>query len=248
MCYFFPFLSVFCMLFFIKDNPIQSYVFPHDSRDYYTLFAGDEMALEQMKVGYDNFCYVIYDPGQKKAGIVDPGYEIKKPLEFLTSKHLTLEYLFLTHYHSDHTAGVKEIKRRFPALKVVASKQDGDQLGIPPDVPVSDGSQVHVGSITVDVLLTPGHTPGGICLIVENNALLTGDTLFIGDCGRTDLPGGDLAQMFATLHEKLMSLPDELVVFPGHDYGDKPFDTLGHQKRTNKTFLAKTLKEFSMIP
>jgi hydroxyacylglutathione hydrolase len=206
------------------------------------------MALEQIKVGYDNFCYVIYDPIQKKAGIVDPGYDIKKPLEFIASKHLALDYLFITHYHGDHTAGVKEIKRRFPASKIVASEQDGDHLEVPPDVLVSDGSRIHVGNIGVDFLNTPGHTPGGICLMVEKKALVTGDTLFIGDCGRTDLPGGNLSQMFATLHEKIMNLPDELVVYPGHDYGDKPFDTLGNQKRTNKTLLAKTLKEFSMIP
>jgi hydroxyacylglutathione hydrolase len=206
------------------------------------------MSLEQMKVGYDNFCYIIYDPLQKKAGIVDPGYDIRTPLEFLTSKHLTLDYIFLTHYHGDHTAGVKEIKRRFPSVKVVASKQDGDHLEVSPDIHVSDGSQIHVGNILVDFLFTPGHTPGGVCLIVEKTALLTGDTLFIGDCGRTDLPGGNLTQMFSTLHERLMNLPDELVVYPGHDYGDKPFDTLGNQKQTNKTLLAKTLKEFSMIP
>ncbi|MCK5258369.1 MAG: MBL fold metallo-hydrolase, partial [Thermoplasmatales archaeon] len=84
--------------------------------------------------------------------------------------------------------------------------------------------------------------------IVDNEALITGDTLFIGDCGRTDLPGGDLVQMYRTLNEKIMSLPDHLIVYPGHDYGDKPFDTLGNQKRTNKTLLSKNLNDFSKIP
>jgi glyoxylase-like metal-dependent hydrolase (beta-lactamase superfamily II) len=97
-------------------------------------------------------------------------------------------------------------------------------------------------------LLTPGHTPGGICIIVDKKALLTGDTLFIGDCGRTDLPGGSLEEMFKTLQEKIFLLSDELIVYPGHDYGEKPFDSLGNQKRTNKTLKAKTLKEFSTIP
>jgi hydroxyacylglutathione hydrolase len=209
---------------------------------------GDDMALEQIRIGSDNFCYVIYDSHQKKAGIVDPGYDSAKPLQFIASKHLAVEYVLITHYHSDHTAGVKRIKELFPSSKIVASKQDGSKLDVQPDIFVSDGSQIHIGTILVDFLFTPGHTPGGICIMVEKKALLTGDTLFIGDCGRTDLPGGDLAQMFTTLHGKIMGLPDELIVYPGHDYGEKPFDTLGNQKRTNKTLRAKNLKEFSMIP
>jgi len=119
---------------------------------------------------------------------------------------------------------------------------------VKPDVIVSDGSQLKVGNIVLSFLLTPGHTPGGICIIVDGEAMLTGDTLFIGDCGRTDLPGGSLEEMFQTLQTKIMSLSDELLVYPGHDYGEKPFDTLGNQKRTNKTLRARSLKEFSQIP
>lgn len=121
-------------------------------------------------------------------------------------------------------------------------------MPIKPDVIVADGSQLQLGDITLDFLLTPGHTPGGICIIVDHAALVTGDTLFIGDCGRTDLPGGNSTYMFQTLHEKIMRLPDDLIVYPGHDYGDKPFDTLGNQKQTNKTLLVKTMQEFSRIP
>jgi glyoxylase-like metal-dependent hydrolase (beta-lactamase superfamily II) len=206
------------------------------------------LALEQIKVGYDNFSYVIYDPIHKKAGVVDPGYDEIKQVQFISSKQLTLEYILITHYHSDHSACVKRLKERFPTSKIVASEQDGKKLDVLPDIFVSDASQLHIGKILVDFLFTPGHTPGGICMIVEKKAILTGDTLFIGDCGRTDLPGGNLTQMFTTLHEKILDLPDELIVYPGHDYGEKPFDTLGNQKRTNKTLLAKNLKEFSMIP
>jgi glyoxylase-like metal-dependent hydrolase (beta-lactamase superfamily II) len=136
----------------------------------------------------------------------------------------------------------------FSSSKLVASKEDGTHLSIPTDIVVADGSRLKLGEVFLDFLLTPGHTPGGICIIVDNEAFLTGDTLFIGDCGRTDLPGGSLSEMFKTLHEKIMALPDCLIVYPGHDYGDKPFDTLGNQKHTNKTLCAKTLKEFSAIP
>ncbi|PNX46941.1 MAG: hypothetical protein BV459_05435, partial [Thermoplasmata archaeon M11B2D] len=152
------------------------------------------------------------------------------------------------HHHSDHTAETKRLKTLFSSSKVVASKEDGEKLPIKPDVVVNDDRQVQLGTVHLDFLLTPGHTKGGICILVDKKALLTGDTLFIGDCGRTDLPGGSLAEMFTSLHEKIMGLPDELIIYPGHDYGEKPFDTLGNQKRTNKTLRARNLTEFSLIP
>jgi glyoxylase-like metal-dependent hydrolase (beta-lactamase superfamily II) len=206
------------------------------------------VVIEQIRIGHDNFSYVIYCPINKKAAIVDPGLDSTRTLRFLASKKLTLEYILITHHHSDHSADSKRIKSLFPQAKIVASEEDGKKLAMKPDIVVSDESQLKIGKILVAFLVTPGHTPGGICIIVNNEALLTGDTLFIGDCGRTDLPGGNLAQMYASLHDKIMKLPDELIVFPGHDYGEKPFDSLGCQKRTNKTLKAKTLKEFSTIP
>lgn len=206
------------------------------------------MVLEQIRVGADNFCYVIYCPLHKKAAIVDPGFDATKALQVLGAQNLQLDYVILTHYHSDHSAETKHLKKNNPSAQIVASKEDGQKLSIRPDVVVSDKSQLHVGNIVLSFLLTPGHTPGGICIIVDGNAVLTGDTLFIGDCGRTDLPGGSLEMMFQTLQEKILSLPDDLIVYPGHDYGQKPFDSLGNQKRTNKTLRAKNLKEFSMIP
>jgi len=206
------------------------------------------MTIAQIKVGYDNFSYLLSCEKQRKAAIVDPGYDAKKLLMFISQKNLTLEYLILTHYHHDHSSGCKMIKDLIPSVKIVASEKDGKHLGVLLDVVVSDNSQLKLGTMTLDFLLTPGHTAGGICVVVDNEALLTGDTLFIGDCGRTDLPGGNTEQMFRSLHEKLMNLPDHLIVYPGHDYGDVPFDTLGHQKVTNKTLAVKNLKEFSLIP
>ena len=159
-----------------------------------------------------------------------------------------MEFIILTHYHSDHCAETTYIKKAFPSSQIVASTEDGQKLRLKPDIVVSDGTQLKVGNIILSFLLTPGHTPGGICIIVNGTAVLTGDTLFIGDCGRTDLPGGSLKEMFTTLQEKIMSLPDKLIVYPGHDYGEKPFDSLGNQKRTNKTLRVKNFKEFSVIP
>ena len=205
------------------------------------------VVIEQIRVGYDTISYIIHCPISKKTAIVDPGYDASKTLEFITSNNLKLEYIINTHYHSDHSNENKRVKNLYPLAKIVASKIDGAKLGMKVDVNVSDGDRLNLGEGSLDFILTPGHTPGGICIIVDNEALITGDTLFIGDCGRTDLSGGDLVQMYRTLNEKIKLLPDHLIVYPGHDYGNKLFDTLGNQKRTNKTLLAKNLSEFSKI-
>ena len=204
------------------------------------------MTIKQIKVGFDNFCYIVYCSTTLKAAIVDPSYDPSKILEFINSKNLELEYIINTHYHFDHTSGNQRIKNVLSS-RVIASKIDGKKITSGVDIFVGDNDQLNVGEISIKFLLTPGHTPGGICLIINNEALITGDTLFIGDCGRTDLPGGNLKEMFRTLHHKIKNLPDHLIVYPGHDYGDKPFDTLGNQKLTNKTLLAKNLKDFSKL-
>jgi len=206
------------------------------------------MTIKQVKVGYDNFSYILFCKQEATAAIVDPGYDAKKLLGYISTNKLHLEYLILTHYHHDHTSECKTIKGQMPSVKIVASEKDGKHLNVTPDIVVSDGSHVKLGTMSLDFLLTPGHTAGSICIVIDNEALLTGDTLFIGDCGRTDLPGGDAKEMFHSLHDKIMKLPDDLIVYPGHDYGDVPYDSLGHQKATNKTLLARNLKEFSLIP
>jgi len=195
---------------------------------------------------FDNFCYIIYCPKNLNAAVVDPGNDSLKILEFIKTNNLKLEYIINTHYHSDHTSGNQRIKNSLSS-RVIASKLDGNKINGGVDIFVGDNDQLNVGEVSIKFLLTPGHTPGGICLIINNEALITGDTLFIGDCGRTDLPGGSLKEMFRTIQDKIKNLPDHLIVYPGHDYGDKPFDTIGNQKLTNKTLLAKNLRDFSKL-
>jgi len=202
------------------------------------------LTIKQIKAGFDNFSYVIYCSNSKKAAIVDPSYDASKLLSFISSEKLELIYVINTHYHRDHTSENQK-KKNFPQIKIVASKEDSRNIGSV-DIFVSDGDKLKLGNVTLSFILTPGHMPGGICIVVDNEALITGDTLFIGDCGRCDLPGGNLSQMFNSL-QKLKALSDNLTIYPGHDYGDKPFDTFGKQKRTNKTLLAKNLEEFSKI-
>ena len=206
------------------------------------------MTIEQIRTGFDNFSYIIYCKKTNKAATIDPGYDAAKLLSYISSNNLKLEYLIATHYHNDHTNGIKTIKKSIPSSQIVASELDGGKLCEKVDITFTDGKQLELGEIILKFILSPGHTAGGICIIVDNEVLLTGDTLFIGDCGRTDLPVGSLSQMFETLQEKIMPLPDNLIIYPGHDYGDKPFDTLGNQKLTNETLLAKNLDEFSKIP
>jgi glyoxylase-like metal-dependent hydrolase (beta-lactamase superfamily II) len=203
------------------------------------------LTIEQIKVGYDNFAYIVYCKKTKKAALIDPGYDAQKLLDNISSHKLNLQHIIITHHHSDHIGGIPTIKKHIPSSSIVASKLDGSTINA--DIVVSDEDRLSLGDVTLNFLLTPGHTAGGLCVIVDNKALLTGDTLFIGDCGRTDLSGGSLSEMHKTLQEKIMVLPDYLIVYPGHDYGPKPFDTLGHQKKTNKTLLAKTLEDFSKI-
>jgi glyoxylase-like metal-dependent hydrolase (beta-lactamase superfamily II) len=206
------------------------------------------MVVEQIKAVFDNFSYIIYCLKSKEAVIVDPSFDATKALEYISTNGLKLKYIILTHYHSDHTRDTLRIKDSYPNVKIISSKSDGENMGFNVDLYISDNDELKVGEVNLKFILTPGHTKGGICIIVDNQAILTGDTLFIGDCGRTDLPGGSLEQMFKTLQEKIKSLPNNLIVYPGHDYGSKPFDTLGNQKKTNKVLIAKSLEEFSKIP
>ena len=204
------------------------------------------MSIKQFKIS-SNFCYVVYCTKTKKSAIIDPSYNPSVALEFISSNDFKLEYIINTHHHSDHTASNQEIKKIFSAI-VIASIADSPYINGGVEKVVNDSEEIKLGQVILKFLITPGHTPGGLCIIVDNEALLTGDTLFIGDCGRTDLPGGNLGQMYNTLNEKIKTLPDHLIIYPGHDYGHRPYDTLGNQKKTNKTLLAKNLEEFSKIP
>jgi len=205
------------------------------------------MSVEQIKVGNDNFSYVIYCPDTKKAALVDPSFDAAKAIEFIEENDLDLIYIINTHSHSDHTGDNPRVKKRFQC-KIIVSAALGSQGVRMADKYVEDGEEIMLGELKLKFLHTPGHTKDSLCVKVDEEALITGDTLFIGDCGRTDLLDGNLAHMFKTLQEKIKPLPDYLTVYPGHDYGDKPFDSLGNQKEKNKTLLVTSLNQFAEIP
>ena len=203
------------------------------------------MSVEQIRVGQDNFSYLIYCERTKKSAIVDPGFDGSIPMKAVSDRGLSLEYIINTHHHGDHTADNQRVRGQTGA-HIVASRIEAPRIESGVDLKVEDGDMLQIGDVNVEFLLTPGHTEGGLCLIVDNAYLITGDTMFIGDCGRCDLPGGDIHSMFISL-QRIKELPDDLIVYPGHDYGSKPFDKLGKQKMINKVLIAKSLEEFSKI-
>jgi len=205
-----------------------------------------QMPIEQLNVGRDNYGYLIYSETTRDAILVDPGTEAIKALNFIEKNKLNLLYIINTHNHWDHVNENPRVKKAC-GCKTISSKSDAEGIPGGVDIFVEDGEVLMLSEIRIEFLITPGHTPGSVCLIVDDKALITGDTLFIGDCGRTDFPGGSDELMFQTL-QRLKALPDELIVYPGHHYGPKPFDTLGNLKMTNITLLASTQKEFMMIP
>jgi glyoxylase-like metal-dependent hydrolase (beta-lactamase superfamily II) len=196
------------------------------------------MLFKQIKYRGDNFSYIIADETSREAAIVDPSLNQDVLMKFIKDQKLKLKYIIDTHGHGDHTAGNDDLKRASGA-QIVAHKISD----VRKDVPVDDADILKLGKIIIKVIHTPGHTPDSISLLVDGK-ILTGDTLFIGECGRTDLPGANPADMYHSLFDKLGKLDDKIEVYPGHDYGPKPSSTIGEQKRTNYVLEKRTLEEF----
>ena len=197
------------------------------------------MFFRQVQQHGDNFSYIIADDATREAAVVDPSFNAGEIIRILKTENLKLKYVINTHDHSDHTAGNEELLSMFSA-KTVAHKLSR----INADVAVDDGDIIRLGNVPIKVIYTPGHTPDSICLLVDNKKLLTGDTLFVGECGRTDLPGGNPESMYDSLFHKLMKLDDDVEVYPGHDYGRKPHSTIGEERKTNYVLETRALEEF----
>jgi glyoxylase-like metal-dependent hydrolase (beta-lactamase superfamily II) len=188
------------------------------------------MFIKQIAIGYlDNFSYIAGCENTRKALVIDPGPDVERIVSLAADENLEIVTIVNTHGHGDHTAGNAKLKSRTGA-QIVIHELDGDRYP-DADVLLSHEKTLQLGEITVDVIHTPGHTPGGICLHARGN-LFTGDTLFVGDSGRTDLAGGDRSTLGKSIR-RLMQLPDPTVVWPGHDYGPTPSSTIGWEKRNN---------------
>ncbi len=186
------------------------------------------MIVRQLRVGtMDVFTYIVGCEATGQALVIDPGGEVERILEEARRERLQIRYILNTHGHWDHTMGNERLKK----LTGAALVKHQQEPGLEADILLVDEKPFQVGEIVFGVFHTPGHTRGGVCLYAEGQ-LFTGDTLFVGDSGRTDLPGGHRPTLGASIR-RLMELPDETIVWPGHDYGPTASSTIGWEKRHN---------------
>ena len=197
------------------------------------------MFFKQIKAHGNNFSYIFADENTKEAAVVDVGFNADEINRVLSGENLKLIFIVNTHDHIDHILGNDELKRLFGA-KTVAYRLSKTTT----DVRVDEGDIIKVGSVSAKVFYTPGHTADSICLLVDDNKLLTGDTLFVGSVGSTEMLGGDSKSMYNSLFTKLSQLRDDVEVYPGHDSGAKPFSTLGEEKRSNRALQPRNVEDF----
>lgn len=217
----------------------------------------DTLYLKQLELGpMQNFVYLVGDPETRQCVVVDPAWEVDTIVDTAAADGMTLVGALVTHTHQDHVGGslaswgmpgripgVEELLARVP-LRVYVHKAEREFLpGLGSDlVKVDNHDTLEVGRVAVRFLHTPGHTPGSQCFLVDGR-LVSGDTLFIGSCGRTDLPGSDPTEMYYSLTQRLAALPDDTVLFPGHNYGGAS-STIGQEKRANPFLRFASLADF----
>ena len=195
-----------------------------------------------------NFCYLVGDESLKTCALIDPAFETDRILAEAGGLGYRVTHIINTHGHSDHTAGNEAIKTATGA-KLLIHEVDANRLGKvvhktfsrilggkgspAPDVLLNDNDLIQIGDGTnLRAIHTPGHTPGSICLYSDGH-IFTGDTLFVGAVGRTDLPGGSSKQLLTSVREKIYTLPGSTIVWPGHYYGPYPSSTIEREKQTN---------------
>ncbi len=202
------------------------------------------MIFEQVPIGpMQNFGYVIGDEDSKEGAIVDPGWDAGKLIGAAKRHQLTIRKIILTHAHFDHVKALQEVYEKTGAEIVLHEDEPYEpDFGASTVTRVKDDNLIKIGALKCRIVHTPGHTPGSICLLLGSK-MITGDTLFVGGCGRVDLPGSDPQQMWATM-QKLRKMDDGIEIYPGHDYGETPSSTLGHEKKYNPFLASATKKEF----
>lgn len=224
----------------------------HTVTDFKTGSFVDGQVIAQFEIGaFQNFIYFILDWTTKQAMIVDTQMPLQAPLKQLQDLGFKVIGLLLTHSHHDHTNGIEVIFQQFPACLLYVHAKETFRIKhalqkIPPlqVKPVSENARILCGKIPIRVLHTPGHSAGACCFLIEEHPpiLLTGDTIFIGTCGRTDLETGSIEQMFTSI-QTLKQLDGQTIIFPGHHYSSSCSSTLEQEMETSPAFLSQTVEE-----
>ena len=185
-----------------------------------------------------NFGYVIGDPETKEAAVIDPSFNAKELQRAAKENGFAIRFIFNTHHHPDHVFDNERLADETGGT--IAAHRLSE---VRKDLVLDDGQLVKVGRLKVKVVHTPGHSPDSCCFIVSGR-VFTGDCLFVGDCGRVDLPGSSVEAMYDSLFQKVRKMEDALIVCPGHHYGKTPLSTIGEEKRSNFALQPRTLEEF----
>ena len=186
------------------------------------------MIVHQISVGpMQNFSYIIEDESTHEAIVIDPSWDLEKITSIIEEQNLIPKYIVNTHWHDDHTRGNDELAKKL-SVKIVQHEESTLQN----DMTVKNGDSIKFGCSELVVYHTPGHSKDSICLVGDGK-IFSGDTLFVGNCGRIDLPGGSANELYHSLFDVLHSLDDNLVLYPGHDYGTAKTSTIGTEKNTN---------------
>jgi len=194
--------------------------------------------VHQIEVGnMQNFTYILEDD-TGEAIILDPSWNLDEIEQVITRKALTVKYIVNTHHHFDHTLGNEAISKSTGAKIIQHESSTLDH-----DISVSDGHSIKFGNSELKVFHTPGHSKDSICLVGDGK-IFTGDTLFVGNCGRVDLPGGSAKELYHSLHDILSKLDDDLILYSGHNYGSTPSSTIGNEKQKNFVMQKRTEEEF----
>ena len=218
-------------------------------------FARDDRIAQQMV----NFVYLVGDRETGEAAVIDPAYGVRELVEIAGADGMTITAALATHYHPDHVGGSMmgweiEGAAELAAIDGVEARlhcHRDEARGIKQVTGLSDsdlvlhdgGDVVEVGAIRVELVHTPGHTPGSQCFLVDG-MLVSGDTLFLEGCGRTDLPGGDSDELYYSLTQRLARVPDDTVLYPGHLYSPEPHATMGETRTRNYVYRLPTLEQW----
>lgn len=197
------------------------------------------MKVHQFQVGnMENFTYILEDEESGEAIILDPSWNLDEIQKEIVRRDLKIKYIVNTHHHFDHTLGNEAM-----AKETHAQILQHESSTLKHDISLVDRQEIIFGNSKLTVFHTPGHSKDSICLVGDGK-IFTGDTLFVGNCGRVDLPGGSARELYHSLFDILGKMDENLILYPGHNYGSTPISTLGKEKQINFVLQNRSEQEF----